>query len=320
MVLVSIICIPMESAMQIKDSVALVTGANRGIGRAFIEALLERGARRIYAAARDLASLDAVVRLDPKRIRALKLDVTSAEDARAAAAEAKDLTLLINNAAVLSTGGLTDIPVDAVRGNMETNFFGLLNVITAFVPVLERSEGGIVNILTLLSLVSIPASPPTMPPRPRGGRSRSRSARTWPSAGSGCTASSRVSWTRTWRAHSRTRKSQRSEWLVPRSPASKRMRKTSIRTPWRSRCMMPGGRITRRWIANSRPSDRTRKLRSWEGRSSFVAVAFFEGRITPRGRPCLRGVADSRCRTSRRQRIRLTLVSNGLKYLMKLNP
>src|SRR6476646_10452276 len=104
-------CISLETTMQIKDSVALVTGASRGIGRAFLDALLERGASRIYAAGRDLASLDAVVRLDPKRIRALKLDVTSAEDARAAAAQAKDLTLLINTAAVLATGGLSDIPV-----------------------------------------------------------------------------------------------------------------------------------------------------------------------------------------------------------------
>ena len=142
--------------MQIKDSVALVTGANRGIGRAFVEALLERGASRIYAASRDIATLEAVVRLEAKRIRALKLDVTSVEDAHAAAAEAKDVTLLINNAAVLATGGLTDIPVEAVRSNMETNFFGLLNVITAFVPVLERNKGDIVNILTLLSLASMP--------------------------------------------------------------------------------------------------------------------------------------------------------------------
>ena len=142
--------------MQINDSVALVTGANRGIGRAFVEALLERGARRVYAAARNLASLDAVVRLDPKRVHAIKLDVTSADDARAAAAQAKDLTLLINNAGVLSLGRLTDIPADAVRGDMETNFFGLLNVTTAFVPALERNAGSIVNILTLLSLASMP--------------------------------------------------------------------------------------------------------------------------------------------------------------------
>ena len=142
--------------MQIKNSVALVTGANRGIGRAFVDALLERGASRIYAAARDVASLDAVVRLDPRRIRAVKLDVTSADDARTAAAQASDVTLLINNAATLAAGALTDLPVDAVRGSMETNFFGLLNVITAFVPVLERHNGAIVNILTLLSLASMP--------------------------------------------------------------------------------------------------------------------------------------------------------------------
>ena len=142
--------------MQIENSVALVTGANRGIGRAFVDALLERGARRIYAAGRDVASLDAVVRLDPQRIRALELDVTRADDARAAAAQAKDVTLLINNAGALSLGRLADIPVDAVRGDMETNFFGLLNVITPFVPILERNHGSIVNILSLLSLASMP--------------------------------------------------------------------------------------------------------------------------------------------------------------------
>jgi NAD(P)-dependent dehydrogenase (short-subunit alcohol dehydrogenase family) len=142
--------------MYIKDSVALVTGANRGIGRAFIDALLERGAGRIYATARDLATLDPVVRLDPKRIRALKLDVTKPGDARAAAEQAKDVNLLINNAGMLSTGRLADMPVESVRGDMETNFFGLLHTTTAFAPVLERNKGSIVNILSLLSLASMP--------------------------------------------------------------------------------------------------------------------------------------------------------------------
>ena len=142
--------------MQIKDSVAFVTGANRGIGRAFVDALLERGARRVYAAARDLSTLDPVLSLDPTRVRAVKLDVTSVADARAAAAAGRDVTLLINNAAVLAVGGLVDLPVAAVRDNMETNFYGLLNVTTAFIPVLERHRGAIVNILTLLSMVSLP--------------------------------------------------------------------------------------------------------------------------------------------------------------------
>ena len=69
--------------MQIKNSVALVTGANRGIGRALVEVLLERGASRVYATGRDAASLDAVAQLDG-RVRTIKLDVKSAADARAA--------------------------------------------------------------------------------------------------------------------------------------------------------------------------------------------------------------------------------------------
>ena len=86
----------------------------------------------------------------------MKLDVTSVADAQAAAALGKDVTLLINNAAVLATGGLADLEVGAVRDSMETNFYGLLNVTTAFIPVLERQGGAVVNILTLLSMVSLP--------------------------------------------------------------------------------------------------------------------------------------------------------------------
>lgn len=143
--------------MIIKDSIALVTGANRGIGRAFIDALLERGVARVYAAARDATSLDAVAKLDTRRVRTMTLDVRRAADAVAAAEQARDLTLLINNAGVLTLGGPADVPVDAIRDTMETNFFGPLNVINAFTPVLEQHRGTIVNMLTLVALASMPA-------------------------------------------------------------------------------------------------------------------------------------------------------------------
>ena len=147
----------MESIVQIKDSVAFVSGANRGIGRAFVEVLLERGASRVYAAARDLSSLDSVAQLDRKRVRSIKLDVKNVADARAAAVQAQDVTLLINNAGMLSLGGLGEISLDVLRENMETNFVGTLNVINAFTPILEKRQGAVVNMLSLAALVSMPA-------------------------------------------------------------------------------------------------------------------------------------------------------------------
>jgi NAD(P)-dependent dehydrogenase (short-subunit alcohol dehydrogenase family) len=141
--------------MQIKNSAALVTGANRGIGRALVDALLERGARRVYAAARNLSTLDDVARRDA-RVQAIRLDVRDPVEAREAAAIANDVSLLINNAGVLSLGGPADVSLEQVRDNMETNYFGTLNVITAFIPTLERHHGAIVNMLTLVALASMP--------------------------------------------------------------------------------------------------------------------------------------------------------------------
>jgi NAD(P)-dependent dehydrogenase (short-subunit alcohol dehydrogenase family) len=141
--------------MHIKDSVALVTGANRGIGRAFVDALLEQGARRVYATARDLASVEPLAQID-RRVTVMKLDVKSAADARAAAANASDVSLLINNAGVLTLGGLAQVSLDAVRDTMETNFIGTLNVTNAFIPGLEQRRGTIVNMLTLVALASMP--------------------------------------------------------------------------------------------------------------------------------------------------------------------
>jgi NAD(P)-dependent dehydrogenase (short-subunit alcohol dehydrogenase family) len=143
--------------MRITESIALITGANRGIGRAFVEALLERGVTRVYATARDPSTLDSVAQLDRNRVRTMRLDVRSEADARAAAAAARDVTLLINNAAVATISGLADTPVERIRENMETNFFGLLNVTNAFLPGLEQRQGAIVNMLTLVALASMPA-------------------------------------------------------------------------------------------------------------------------------------------------------------------
>jgi NAD(P)-dependent dehydrogenase (short-subunit alcohol dehydrogenase family) len=88
--------LPMESSMKINQSVALVSGANRGIGLAFVEALLEMGATRVYATAPDLATLEPVARLDRTRVRTIKLDVRDPADSRAAVEEAKDVNLLIH--------------------------------------------------------------------------------------------------------------------------------------------------------------------------------------------------------------------------------
>jgi NAD(P)-dependent dehydrogenase (short-subunit alcohol dehydrogenase family) len=141
--------------MQIEHSAALVTGANRGIGRALVDALLERGAERVYAAARDRGTLDELARSDA-RVQPIRLDVRNPADAQQAAKIAADVSLLVNNAGVLALGGPADVSPDQVRENMETNYFGTLNVITAFLPTLERHHGAIVNMLTVVALASMP--------------------------------------------------------------------------------------------------------------------------------------------------------------------
>jgi NAD(P)-dependent dehydrogenase (short-subunit alcohol dehydrogenase family) len=143
--------------MHVANSVALVTGANRGIGRAFAEVLLSGGARRIYATARNVALLAPVVALNQARIIPLKLDITNQQEAQTAAQAASDVNLLINNAGVLASGSLLASDIGSLRQDIDTNYLGTLNVIRNIAPVIERNGGGsIVNVLTLIALASMP--------------------------------------------------------------------------------------------------------------------------------------------------------------------
>jgi NAD(P)-dependent dehydrogenase (short-subunit alcohol dehydrogenase family) len=144
--------------MKIQGTIALVTGANRGIGRAFVEQLLADGASKIYAGARNTTDLAPLVSLDPERVVPIKLDVTRPADVAAAVDAAGDVTLVVNNAGVFTSGSVLDSTEDSVRRDMEVNYFGTLAVSRAFAPVLEGNGGGaLVNVLSVVSLASMPA-------------------------------------------------------------------------------------------------------------------------------------------------------------------
>jgi NAD(P)-dependent dehydrogenase (short-subunit alcohol dehydrogenase family) len=137
--------------MDLSRSVPVVTGANRGLGRSIVDALLDRGVPKIYALARD----PKTVRSD-NRIVAVTFDLLDDESIFAAAARASDANLLINNAATAVFSGPLDADLAAIRREMTVNYESLYTTIRAFVPVLESNGGGhIVNILSLLSLASL---------------------------------------------------------------------------------------------------------------------------------------------------------------------
>ena len=139
--------------MKLQDSVVFITGANRGLGLAFAQAALAAGARKVYAAARNPASITL------PGVVPIALDVTDVAQVEAAARDCGDVTLLINNAGIsLGSDLLSPNSVEKARAEFETNFFGVWALAAAFAPVLKANGGGaIVNVLSALAWATFPS-------------------------------------------------------------------------------------------------------------------------------------------------------------------
>jgi NAD(P)-dependent dehydrogenase (short-subunit alcohol dehydrogenase family) len=138
--------------MELANAVVLITGANRGIGHAFAREALLRGARRVYAAARDPSSVQL------PGVIPIPLDVTDPDQVARAARDCGDATVVINNAGVATLGGfLQDTTLANTRAQLEVNFFGMLRMAQAFAPVLAaHGGGGLLNVLSVASWINRP--------------------------------------------------------------------------------------------------------------------------------------------------------------------
>ena len=134
--------------MQVENKAVLITGANRGIGRALVDDALRRGAKRVYAAMR------SPVTFRDKRVTPLTLDVTNLAEIRQASAVVDALDILVNNAGVAMYDDLSD--TDAIERHLRVNVIGALNMTNAFLPLLSRSRGALVNILSIAAVAPLP--------------------------------------------------------------------------------------------------------------------------------------------------------------------
>lgn len=159
LVVVNMLCLnstkgDIMSKFEIKGKVALVTGANRGIGAGYVESLIEGGAKRVYATARNIDSLAELAEKNPGIVVPLTLDVTNTEHIQAIKKEINALDILINNAGVLEMSRLSDEgAVEASRREMETNYFGPLELINALSSLLKESKGAaVINVSSIVGI------------------------------------------------------------------------------------------------------------------------------------------------------------------------
>ena len=138
--------------MNIENKTVLITGANRGIGRALVDEALIRGAKRVYAGTRGGA-----LQATDSRVTPVTLDVTNASQIQKAAEEVETLDVLINNAGVAIYDDLSN--ADAIEQHLSVNFLGMFKVTRAFLPLLRQSKGAIVNNLSLVALAPLPVIP-----------------------------------------------------------------------------------------------------------------------------------------------------------------
>jgi len=148
------------SGRKIDGTFAFVTGANRGIGYALTEALLRRGAEKVYAAARDPAGLAPLSRTYSARIVPVTLDVTDADQVAKVAREARDVRLLFNNAGVAQATALVATPTVAqAQREMDVNYFGPLRMLQSFTDILAANGGAVVNVGSSAGLTNLPFLP-----------------------------------------------------------------------------------------------------------------------------------------------------------------
>ncbi|MBE8965448.1 SDR family oxidoreductase [Nostocales cyanobacterium LEGE 12452] len=144
--------------MEVLGATALVTGANGGLGKYFVEGLRAQGVAKIYAGARKVDALAELVATDPQRIIPIQLEITDEESVRQASLKCQDVNLLINNAGVGLNQGLIAAPdLSSARAEMEVNYFGTLIMCRAFAPILKQNGGGaIANMVSMVARVNLP--------------------------------------------------------------------------------------------------------------------------------------------------------------------